>query len=160
MLWSRLRARQPGIPAFRRQHPIGPYVLDFYCAKARLAIEIDGVSHEVEDRPQRDARRDAWLQAEGVTVTRIAAVDVLRRVDAVADGLVRLAAAMIEARDPLPRIAGEDSPAPEFSSPGHYGDNCIFHRFGAIVLAAIASSGASMARIGRSVVPDLPHHVT
>ena len=117
MLWSRLRARQPGMPAFRRQHPIGPYVLDFYCAKARLAVEIDGMSHEVEDRPQRDARRDAWLQAEGVTVTRIAAVDVLRGADGVADGLVRLAAAMIEGGPPpprlravpLPRFAGEDS---------------------------------------------------
>jgi very-short-patch-repair endonuclease len=101
MLWSRLRARQPGMPAFRRQHPIGPYVLDFYCAKARLAIKIDGMSHEVEDRPQRNARRDAWLQAEGVIVTRIAAAEVLRGVDSVADGLVRLAAAMIEAEDLL-----------------------------------------------------------
>ncbi len=116
MLWSRLRARQPGMPVFRRQHPIGPYVLDFYCAKARLAVEIDGMSHEVEDRPQRDTRRDAWLQSEGVTVTRIAAVDVLRGVDGVADGLVRLAAAMIESGPPpprlravpLPRFAGED----------------------------------------------------
>jgi very-short-patch-repair endonuclease len=81
MLWSRLRTRQPGMSAFRRQHPIGPYVLDFYCAKARLAVEIDGMGHEVEDRPQRDTRRDAWLQSEGVTVTRIAAVDVLRGVD-------------------------------------------------------------------------------
>ena len=117
MLWSRLRDRQPGMPAFRRQHPIGPYVLDFYCAKARLAIEVDGMSHEAADRPQRDARRDAWLQGEGVTVTRIAAIDVLRAVDAVADGLMRLAAALIEAEDPLhhasrgppPRFAGEDS---------------------------------------------------
>ena len=72
MLWSRLRARAPGRPSFRRQHPIGPYVLDFYCAKARLAVEIDGMSHDVEDRPQRDQRRDAWLAAHGVTVMRIA----------------------------------------------------------------------------------------
>ena len=62
-LWSRLRERAPGIPAFRRQHPRGPYVLDFYCAKARFAVEIDGWSHEIGDRPQRDFRRDAWLEA-------------------------------------------------------------------------------------------------
>jgi very-short-patch-repair endonuclease len=43
-LRSRLRARSPGAPAFRRQHPIGPYVLDFYCAKARFAVEIDGMA--------------------------------------------------------------------------------------------------------------------
>ena len=50
-LWSRLRERAPGRPVFRRQHPIGPYVLDFYCAKARLAVEIDGASHDMGDRP-------------------------------------------------------------------------------------------------------------
>ena len=63
------------MPTFRCQHPIGPCGLDFYCAKARLAIEIDGMSHDVADRPQRDIRRDAWLKAEGVTVMRIAAGD-------------------------------------------------------------------------------------
>jgi very-short-patch-repair endonuclease len=41
-LWIRLRERKSGTPVFRRQHPIGPYVLDFFCAKARLAVEIDG----------------------------------------------------------------------------------------------------------------------
>jgi very-short-patch-repair endonuclease len=59
MLWVRLRGRASGSPAFRRQHPIGPYVLDFYCAKARLAIEIDGLRHDTGDGPQRDPRRDA-----------------------------------------------------------------------------------------------------
>jgi very-short-patch-repair endonuclease len=43
-LWNRLRTRLRGQPVFRRQHPIGPYVLDFYCAKANLAIEIDGMT--------------------------------------------------------------------------------------------------------------------
>jgi very-short-patch-repair endonuclease len=70
-LWSRLRARLPGMPAFRRQHPIGPYVLDFYCAKARLAVEIDGRIHEIGDQPQRDFRRDAWLEAQGVTASEL-----------------------------------------------------------------------------------------
>jgi len=61
-LWSRLRERALGTPVFRRQHPIGPYVLDFYCAKARLAVEIDGMSHDVAHGPQRDAQKDAWLR--------------------------------------------------------------------------------------------------
>ena len=95
-LWSRLRARTPGLPAFR-QHPIGPYVLDFYCAKARLAIEIDGVSHDAGGRPERDMLRDAWLEERGVKVMRIAAGDVMRKADEAADGVVRMAAAMIEA---------------------------------------------------------------
>ncbi len=85
------------MPIFRRQHPVGPYVLDFYCAKARLAVEIDGLSHELGDRPERDARRDAWLNAEGIRVMRIPAVEVGRRIDDVVDGIVRCASAIIEA---------------------------------------------------------------
>jgi very-short-patch-repair endonuclease len=56
---------------FRRQHPIGPYVLDFYCSAARLAVEVDGYSHEVGDAPAYDARRDAWLLERGIETLRI-----------------------------------------------------------------------------------------
>src|SRR5580658_11125907 len=80
-LWNRLRERLPGKPVFRRQHPIGPYVLDFYCAKANLAIEIDGVSHDMADRPRRDENRDAWLKKQGVTVVRIPAAELMHGVD-------------------------------------------------------------------------------
>ena len=90
-LWSRLRTRQPGKPVFRRQHPVGPYVLDFYCAKAQLAIELDGAGHDMGDRPQRDLRRDAWLSARGITVVRIPANDLTRRIDEAADEIVRMA---------------------------------------------------------------------
>ena len=75
-LWSRLRARTPGAPTFRRQHPIGPYVLDFYCAKARLAVEIDGIAHDLGENPERALRRDAWLADQGVSVMRIPAGEV------------------------------------------------------------------------------------
>jgi very-short-patch-repair endonuclease len=92
--WNRLRTRVPGKPVFRRQHPIGPYVLDFYCAKARLAIELDGASHDMGDRPQRDIRRDAWLKKHGVTVVRIVANDLTREIDEAADAIVRMAAEM------------------------------------------------------------------
>ncbi len=91
MLWVRLRTRALGQPVFRRQHPIGRYVLDFYCAKARLAIDVDGISHDMGDRPQRDERRDAWLKEHGVTVMRIAARELMRSVDDAADTIVRLA---------------------------------------------------------------------
>src|SRR5271170_1736687 len=94
-LWNRLRERAPGKPVFRRQHPIGPYVLDFFCAKARLAIEIDGISHDMGDRPQRDIRRDAWLEARGVTVVRIPAKELTRSIDEAADAIVRMAAEML-----------------------------------------------------------------
>jgi len=118
MLWSRLRARAPGRPPFRRQHPIGPYVLDFYCAKARLAVEIDGMSHDVEDRPQRDRRRDAWLDAQGVTVMRISAAEALATLDDVADGIVRAAMAMAEARASRPLHRPWGGPPPPLRGGG------------------------------------------
>jgi very-short-patch-repair endonuclease len=87
MLWVRLRARQPGGLRLRRQHPIGPYVADFYCADARLVIEIDGWVHNMGDMPDRDARRDAWMTQQGLVVVRYAAADVLADTTGVADGI-------------------------------------------------------------------------
>jgi very-short-patch-repair endonuclease len=118
MLWSRLRNRTTGMPTFRRQHPMGPYVLDFYCAPARLAVEIDGRSHELKNRPQRDERRDAWLEAEGVKVLRIAASEVLASVDAAADGVMRMAAAMIEERAASPLHRASRGPPPPLREGG------------------------------------------
>jgi very-short-patch-repair endonuclease len=90
-LWARLRARLPGQPVFRRQHPIGPYVLDFYCAKARLAIEIDGISHSMGDRPQRDESREAWLERHGAKVVYIPAARLRDDVDEAVNSIVQLA---------------------------------------------------------------------
>jgi len=57
VLWEELRrAKLKGLQ-FRRQHPIGPYILDFYCSNARLAIEIDGASHDHERQAEHDERR-------------------------------------------------------------------------------------------------------
>jgi very-short-patch-repair endonuclease len=74
---------------FRRQHQVGDYVIDFYCAKARLCIEIDGIVHDMGDHPQMDEERDAALRALGFEVVRIPAKDVLKSPEAVADALVR-----------------------------------------------------------------------
>ncbi len=87
LLWVRLRGAEV---RFRRQHPVGPYVLDFYCPAARLAIEVDGAAHDFGDRPQRDEARTEWLRSQGVEVLRIPAEDVLADADAVADALLRL----------------------------------------------------------------------
>ena len=103
-LWNRLRERKPEATVFRRQHPIGPYVLDFGCAKARLVVEIDGLSHDLGDRPQRDASRDAWLKARGLTVMRVAASEAMRNADEVADAIARMATEMIGASAPSPAL--------------------------------------------------------
>jgi very-short-patch-repair endonuclease len=90
-LWTALRGRKADGLRFRRQHPIGPYVLDFYCDSARLAVEVDGHAHLMGDRPRRDERRDAWLAARGIRSLRIDARDVRDELDGVVDLIVAAA---------------------------------------------------------------------
>ncbi len=67
-LWSTLRGRQIEGLKFRRQHPIGPYIVDFFCAKHRLVIEIDGAIHDCQ--LQADEQRTAELVVRGYKVIR------------------------------------------------------------------------------------------
>ena len=108
LLWRNLRGSPRGI-AFRRQHPIDPYVADFYCSSARLIVEIDGEAHDRGDRPSFDEERDAVLRARGYRILRIAAADVLKDADGVADAIVNLAADPLHqpSAGPPPR-AGKD----------------------------------------------------
>ena len=82
LLWQQLRRRPCGLK-FRRQHPIGPFIADFYCAAAKLIIEVDGSGHDMGDSPGRDARRDDWLVTQGFAVLRFAATEVMRNMEAV-----------------------------------------------------------------------------
>ncbi|WP_246328818.1 endonuclease domain-containing protein [Brevundimonas lenta] len=83
VLWAALRGQKLGGLRFRRQHPIGPYILDFYCDRARLAVEVDGQGHEHPDQMAHDRRRTAWLKARGIDVIRLPARDVLGELDGV-----------------------------------------------------------------------------
>ena len=87
LLWVRLRKTAV---RFRRQHPIGEYVLDFYCPAMRLAIEVDGAAHDFGNRPPRDDVRNAWLRGRGVDVLRIPAKDLLANPDEIAEAIIRL----------------------------------------------------------------------
>jgi very-short-patch-repair endonuclease len=78
VLWQALRKRRLAGLRFRRQHPIGPYILDFYCPSARLAVEVDGFAHDTAARARHGEDRQAWLAQRRVTVLRIRASDVLR----------------------------------------------------------------------------------
>ena len=88
LLWNLLRKSPDGVH-FRRQERHGKYVLDFYCAKARVCIEVDGIAHDMGDRPERDERRDDELRADGIGVMRIPATDVLKSPEEIAEALVR-----------------------------------------------------------------------
>ena len=89
-LWLALRRNDEGL-RFRRQHAAADYVLDFYCAPARLAIEVDGEAHSRGDRPMRDAARDRWLAARGVRVLRYPAIDVLSNLESVVSEIIATA---------------------------------------------------------------------
>jgi len=78
-LWIRLRGEQIDGYRFRRQVPMGPYVVDFACLKARLVIEVDGGQHA--EALERDDRRTAWLEARGFRVLRFWNTDVLQRTE-------------------------------------------------------------------------------
>jgi very-short-patch-repair endonuclease len=82
VLWQQLR-RRPGGFRFRRQFPIGRFVLDFACLERRLAVEIDGEVHSMGDQPQRDARRTANLSQRGFETVRIPAREVLGNLEEV-----------------------------------------------------------------------------
>ncbi len=103
-LWSALRRAQTGA-RFRRQYAAGPYILDFYCVAARLAIEVDGEAHNRGDRPTRDEARTRWLSARGVTVLRVAAVDIDRDLDAVIRSIAAAVAGCIEAPPSAPSVS-------------------------------------------------------
>ncbi len=107
LLWQALR-KAPGGLKFRREHPTGEYSLDFYCGDARLAIEVDGEAHARGARPARDERRDAWLAAKGIVTMRVPAVEVLRDLDAVLQGIV----AEARSRLPLHHPAAPGGPPP------------------------------------------------
>ena len=81
LLWAAIRRKQRGL-RFRQQHPVGAYILDFYCPSARLCIEVDGRQHD--HTVAADERRDRWFGQLGITVIRVPATDVIAGPDAVA----------------------------------------------------------------------------
>ena len=81
LLWSVLGGKQLGGVRFRRQHPIEPYIVDFYCAAARLAIELDGESHD--GRGKYDEQRTQYIENQRIRVLRVSNDDVLTNLDGV-----------------------------------------------------------------------------
>jgi very-short-patch-repair endonuclease len=71
IVWRMLRDRRCAGHKFRRQMPLGGYVVDFVCLEQRLVVEIDGLSHDAEEQRARDAARDEWLHANGFRLLRL-----------------------------------------------------------------------------------------
>jgi very-short-patch-repair endonuclease len=83
-LWKHLRRRHLGL-RIRRQHPVGPFVLDFFVAEVQLAIEIDGAVHDDPLVFAQDAARTEWLEHAGIHMLRFSNADVMERVGQVID---------------------------------------------------------------------------
>jgi len=86
ILWHVVRNQQLGVK-FRRQHGIGHYIADFYCAEHQLVIELDGDSHFTHDGQQYDQVRDAFFSANGLRVLRFTNQQIIRELDSVAAAL-------------------------------------------------------------------------
>jgi very-short-patch-repair endonuclease len=94
-LWSHLRDRQLLGFKFRRQHPIGPFIADFFCLEAKLVIELDGSQHA--DESEQDESRTAYLRSRGYTVLRIWNNELIPEIDT---ALQRIADALEQSRPP------------------------------------------------------------
>ncbi len=88
-LWIRLRLKHLGY-IFCRQKPIGDYIVDFYCHKARLVVEVDGGQHFTEGTASSDRVRDEYMRSLGLTVLRFSNYEVLRNTDGVAGKIYEL----------------------------------------------------------------------
>jgi very-short-patch-repair endonuclease len=100
LLWSILRSRQLLSLKFRRQQPVGPYILDFYCHDYKLCIELDGGQHYTTKGQQNDKDRVAFLAQRGIHVLRFSNLDVLKNLEAV---LLRIIEEVTSLTPPLSR---------------------------------------------------------
>jgi len=87
-LWSKIRMRQINDCQFFRQRIIGDYIVDFFCPRAKLVIEVDGSQHESDEILEADRKRDEYLQNQGLTVLRFNDVEVLNNIEGVVENIL------------------------------------------------------------------------
>ena len=87
-LWSKIRMKQLKGCQFYRQKPIGDYIVDFFCPRAKLVIEVDGSHHLVGESIEYDRIRDEYLRGFGLRVLRFTNTDVLTRIEGVVDSII------------------------------------------------------------------------
>jgi very-short-patch-repair endonuclease len=89
-LWQRVRKRQVAGLKFRRQHPFGPYIFDFFCDELRLVIELDGSVHDKPSLRSYDNLRDEWCRACGLIVLRFANEQVFTDVELIVQAILNI----------------------------------------------------------------------
>lgn len=94
-LWSELRRCRLAGPRFRRQAPVGPFIIDFVCHAAKLAIEIDGGVHDAPDVALQDAERQQWIEGRGYRLMPFTNAEVRSDVKRVSQFLITLASARL-----------------------------------------------------------------
>ena len=99
ILWSILRYKQLAALRFRRQQPIGPYIVDFFCPSAKLVVELDGSQHGADKIVAYDEDRTRFLESKGYRVLRFWNVEVIRNRDSVAEAIYHAGTAP----DPSPK---------------------------------------------------------
>ena len=124
LLWRYIKAGHLNGLEFRRQTPMGAYIVDFVCHTAKLVIEVDGESHDFEARLRRDHIRDRWLATRGYKVLRFTNKDVLSTLEGVLTTIGETASARMHGAPPslsLPRKGGGE---PSNCKSSFRGSNC------------------------------------
>jgi very-short-patch-repair endonuclease len=94
LLWKALRNKNLEGIKFRRQHPVGPFIADFYCHAAQLVIEVDGEVHEIEEIRKKDKARENYLKQQGLAIKRFTNEEVIAELGRVLDDIERLVNAL------------------------------------------------------------------
>ena len=89
IIWYHLRAKQFEGLKFRRQQPIGNYIVDFVCFSKKIVIELDGGQHDIKRIKQKDKKRDTWLQKQGFKVLRFWNNEIFENLDGVLEVIWR-----------------------------------------------------------------------
>jgi very-short-patch-repair endonuclease len=109
LLWRYIKAHRIDGLSFRRQAPMGTYIVDFVCHDRRIVVELDGETHDFEERLKQDQKRDAWLASRGYAILRFTNHDVLSNLEGVVTVIYETAKTRARGAPPslsLPRKGG------------------------------------------------------
>ena len=134
LLWGLLRSRRFAGKKFRRQHPVGRYILDFFCHECKLAVELDGGQHNDAETKLRDERRSGFLDEQGIRVVRFWNHDVLQQTESVLESLWHEVHA----------DSSSSSPSPQTPLPGGEGLTSVAPPAGAGLISSDSSEGAGI----------------